>query len=147
MAGSSPMRRTSCSRIPGTWGREVATSARNGYSAVRRTSVRSSPRAAGTNPHPGWGVRVFVRSGFDGVAELLADVVELLPEGPAYYPREQRTDLPHEVQVAELIRERALQLTRDEVPHAVPVAREELADRVARATLFVETESQKQIMI
>ena len=83
----------------------------------------------------------------DGVAELLADLVELLPEGPAYYPREQRTDLPHEVQVAELIREKALQLTRDEVPHAISVELEELADRVARATLFVETESQKQIMI
>jgi GTP-binding protein Era len=83
----------------------------------------------------------------DGVAELRDDLVALLPEGPAYYPTEQRTDLAPEVQVAELIREKALQLTREEVPHAISVEVEELAERVVRATIFVETESQKQIVI
>ena len=83
----------------------------------------------------------------DGVPELRAELVELLPEGPPFYPREQRTDLSTEVQVAELIREKALQLTREEVPHAISVELEELTDRVARATLYVETESQKQIVI
>jgi GTPase len=83
----------------------------------------------------------------DGVAELREDLVALLPEGPAYYPTEQRTDLAPEVQVAELIREKALQLTREEVPHAISVEVEELAERVVRATIFVETESQKQIVI
>jgi GTPase len=83
----------------------------------------------------------------DGVAELRDDLVALLPEGPAYYPSEQRTDLAPELQVAELIREKALQLTREELPHAISVEVEELSDKVVRATLFVETESQKQIVV
>jgi GTP-binding protein Era len=83
----------------------------------------------------------------DGVGELRDELVGLLPEGPLYFPPEQRTDLPPEVQVAELVREKALQLTRDEVPHAITVEVEELTDRVARAVVYVETESQKQILI
>ena len=83
----------------------------------------------------------------DGVAELREDLVALLPEGPAYYPTTRRTDLAPELQVAELIREKALQLTREEVPHAITVEVEELDEKVVRATIFVETESQKQIVI
>jgi GTPase len=83
----------------------------------------------------------------DGVGELRDDLVALLPDGPAYYPAEQRTDLGPEVQIGELIREKALQLTREEVPHAISVEVEELTEKVARATIFVETESQKQIVI
>jgi GTP-binding protein Era len=83
----------------------------------------------------------------DGVGELRDELVQLLPEGPLYFPREQRTDLPVDVQVAELVREKALQLTRDEVPHAITVEVEEIEERVVRATLFVETDSQKQIMV
>ena len=55
----------------------------------------------------------------DGVDELRGDLVFLLPEGPAYFPDGQKTDLTLEEQVAEVIREKALQLTRQEVPHAV----------------------------
>src|SRR5439155_13212408 len=69
------------------------------------------------------------------------------PEGPAYYPREQRTDLEPELQIAELVREKSLQLTREEVPHAISVEVDEVTDKVVRATIFVETESQKQIVI
>jgi GTP-binding protein Era len=83
----------------------------------------------------------------DGVAELRAELVELLPEGRPYYPREQRSDVPPEVQISELVREKALQLTREEVPHAISVELQELTDSVVRATLFVETESQKQIVV
>jgi len=83
----------------------------------------------------------------DGVPALRDELVALLPEGPAYYPREQRTDLSPEAQIAELVREKALQLTREEVPHALSVEVEELADKVVRATIFVETESQKQIVV
>ncbi len=83
----------------------------------------------------------------DGVNDLREELVALLPEGPAYYPREQRTDLTPETQVAELIREKALQLTREEVPHAISVEIEEVTDKVVRATVFVETDSQKQIVI
>jgi GTP-binding protein Era len=83
----------------------------------------------------------------DGVHALLDELVALLPEGPAYFPRDTRTDLPLEVQIAELIREKALALTRDEVPHAVTVEIDELADKVVRAFVYVETESQKQIVV
>jgi len=83
----------------------------------------------------------------DGVADLRAELVALLPEGPLYFPQEQRTDLSVEHQVAELIREKALWLTRDEVPHAISVEVEELGDPVVRASILVETDSQKQIVV
>jgi GTP-binding protein Era len=83
----------------------------------------------------------------DGVAELRQELVELLPEGPLYFPEDQRTDLSVEAQVAELIREKALALTRDEVPHAITVEVEQLGDTSIQADLVVETESQKQILI
>ena len=83
----------------------------------------------------------------DGVGELREELVSLLPEGPAYFPEGERTDLPLELQVAELVREKALQLTREEVPHAVSVEVEELPDDAVRANVFVETDSQKQIVV
>jgi GTPase len=83
----------------------------------------------------------------DGVGELRDELVALLPEGPLYFSQEQRTDLSPEVQVAELIREKALWLTRDEVPHAISVEVEELEERAVRASILVETESQKQIVV
>jgi GTP-binding protein Era len=83
----------------------------------------------------------------DGVPELRDELVQLLPEGPAYFPPEQRTNLPLELQLAELIREKALQLTRDEVPHAITVELEEISEKVMRANLIVETDSQKQILV
>jgi GTP-binding protein Era len=89
---------------------------------------------------------VSARTG-DGVADLRAELVELLPEGPLYFPPDERTDLPLEIQVAELIREKALALTREEVPHALSVEVEELSEKVVRADVLVETESQKQIVV
>jgi len=83
----------------------------------------------------------------DGVTALREELVELLPEGPLYFPEEQRTDLPVDAQVAELIREKALALTRDEVPHAITVEVEQIDDEAVTAELLVETESQKQILI
>jgi GTPase len=83
----------------------------------------------------------------DGVAELRGDLVSLLPEGPAYFEREQTTDLSVEERVTEVIREKALHLTREEVPHALLVEVEEIGDRVVRATIYVETESQKGILV
>jgi GTPase len=89
---------------------------------------------------------VSARTG-DGVDELREELVELLPEGPAYFPPDQRTDLTPDIQVAELVREKALALTRDEVPHAITVEVEELGEKVVRAILYVETDSQKQILV
>jgi GTP-binding protein Era len=83
----------------------------------------------------------------DGVPDLRDELVSLLPEGPLYFPREQRSDLPPEAHIAELIREQALRLTRDELPHAITVEVEEIGDKVVRAEILVETDSQKQIVI
>ncbi len=83
----------------------------------------------------------------DGVGELRDELVGLLPEGPLYFPPEQRTDLSVETQIAELVREQALRLTKEEVPHAVSVEVEEVEEKVVRANVFVETESQKQILV
>ena len=83
----------------------------------------------------------------DGIGELRDELVGLLQEGPLYFPREQATDLGEGEQVAELIREKALWFTRDEVPHAISVEVEELGEKVVRAFLLVETESQKQILV
>jgi len=83
----------------------------------------------------------------DGIGALRTDLIGLLPEGPLYFPPEQRTDLSPEVQITELIREKALWLTRDEVPHAISVELDELGEKVVRAFILVETESQKQIVV
>jgi GTP-binding protein Era len=83
----------------------------------------------------------------DGIADLRSELVALLPEGPLYFPPDQRTDLSIETQIAELVREKALQLTRDEVPHAISAEVEELGEKFVRAVILVETESQKQILV
>jgi GTP-binding protein Era len=83
----------------------------------------------------------------DGIEELRDDLVLLLPEGPALFPRDQQTDLTVVERVAEVIREKALHLTRDEVPHALTVEVEELDERRVRAFVLVETESQKGILV
>ena len=83
----------------------------------------------------------------EGVDELRDDLVSLLPEGPAYFPDGDTTGMTLEERVAEVIREKALQLTREEVPHAVTVEVEELGEKVVRANLYVETESQKGILV
>ncbi len=83
----------------------------------------------------------------DGIPDLRRELVALLPEGPLYFPADQRTDLTVETQIGELVREKALQLTRDEVPHAISAEVEELGDKFVRAVILVETDSQKQILV
>jgi GTPase len=83
----------------------------------------------------------------DGIGELRADLVSLLPEGQPYFRREQTTDLTVEERIGEVIREKTLQLTREEVPHAVTVDVDEITEKVVRASLYVETRSQKGILV
>ncbi|HEY7792861.1 MAG TPA: GTPase Era [Gaiellaceae bacterium] len=83
----------------------------------------------------------------DGIDELRDDLVSLLPDGEPYFPRESATDQTAEERITELIREKALELTRDEVPHSISVEIDELDDKRLRAFVLVETESQKQILI
>jgi GTP-binding protein Era len=83
----------------------------------------------------------------DGIGELRGDLVSLLPDGPLYYPPETDTDMPLETRIAELVREQALRLTKEEVPHAVTAEVVEIDDKRVHVRLYTETESQKQILI
>lgn len=83
----------------------------------------------------------------DGVETLKRDLVGLLPEGPRYFEEGTLTDLPLEEQIAELVREQALAVTREELPHAISVELEELEEDRVRALVYVETESQKGIVV
>jgi len=83
----------------------------------------------------------------DGIAELRSDLLSLLPEGPRYYPEGEVTDMPLEARIAELVREQALRLTREEVPHALTAEVVEIDDRRVHVRIYTETESQKQILI
>jgi GTP-binding protein Era len=86
-----------------------------------------------------------------GIGELVRALVALLPEGPLLYPEDTRSDLPRERALAELIREKALRRTHDELPHSVEVLVEEIEEQDdltrVRALLWVETESQKKILV
>jgi GTP-binding protein Era len=64
-----------------------------------------------------------------GLKELIAGLTTLLPEGPFLYPPEERSDLPSDIHLAELIREQVLRRTREEIPHAVEVVVEEIEPR------------------
>jgi GTP-binding protein Era len=83
----------------------------------------------------------------DGIGELRGDLVSLLPEGPMLYPAGEVTDMPLEARIAELVREQALRLTREEVPHALTAEVVEIEDGHIHVRLYTETESQKQILI
>jgi GTPase len=83
----------------------------------------------------------------DGIDELRFDLASLLPEGPLYYPPETDTDMPLEARIAELVREQALRLTKEEVPHAVTAEVVEIDEKRVHVRLYTETESQKQILI
>ena len=87
-----------------------------------------------------------------GLDPLVEKLVELMPEGPFLFPPEQRSDLPSDVLLAELIREQVLRRTRDELPHAVEVQVQEVATRddgvvEVHAQIWAETDSQKGILI
>lgn len=87
----------------------------------------------------------------DGVDLLLRTLVKYLPEGPPYFPEEQYTDQPERFLAAEIIREKVLQHSRQELPHAVAVLldRFEEGERLTRvlATIYVDREGQKGIVI
>jgi GTPase len=86
-----------------------------------------------------------------GVGVLLDLLLERLPEGPAYFPTDAVTDQPLEVRLAEMVREKALAVTRQEVPHSIAVVVEELEESdtmtTVHAALIVERDSQKGIVI
>jgi len=96
-----------------------------------------------------------------GLPDFVAALAERLPEGPLWFPADMTTDQSPEVLIAEFIREKALRLTYEEVPHAIGVALDELEEVPAKAsgkdpsaaltrifaTLYVEHNSQKGIVV
>lgn len=86
------------------------------------------------------------------VEELLTEAKKFLPEGPKYYSSDMVTDQPERLIIAEIIREKILHVTEDEVPHSVAVDVEEMTERkksltYIRAVIYVERDSQKGILI
>lgn len=83
--------------------------------------------------------------------KLVEAIIDLLPEGPMYYPEDMITDQIEQFIVAEMIREKILHLTQEEVPHAVAIEIEEMLERndkmYIRAFIYVERDSQKGILI
>ncbi|MGI6550020.1 MAG: GTPase Era [Syntrophomonadales bacterium] len=82
---------------------------------------------------------------------LIDTLFKYLPEGPLYYPEDEYTDQPERFIIAEYIREKALYLTREEVPHSLAVEIEEFETRsnliYVRAAIYTERDSQKGIII
>jgi GTP-binding protein Era len=87
----------------------------------------------------------------ENTEELLNTIFTELSPGPKYYPEDEVTDRPERFIMAELIREKVLQLTRDEIPHSIAVAVEEVEEKRSlvkvRAVISVERDSQKGIII
>ena len=89
----------------------------------------------------------------DGVELLAGLIVARMPEGPPYFPMDQVTDQPIAQVIAEIIREKAITIMREEVPHSIAVLVEEILPgerddvRVVHANLYVERDSQKGIVI
>ncbi|MDD2554715.1 MAG: GTPase Era [Desulfotomaculaceae bacterium] len=88
----------------------------------------------------------------ENLSSLLETLENYLPPGPKYYPDDMVTDRPETFIMAELVREKVLQLTSQEIPHSVAVVIEELEKRpndviAVRAVIYTERESQKGILI
>ncbi|KIY22694.1 MULTISPECIES: GTPase Era [Mesobacillus] len=89
----------------------------------------------------------------NNIDRLLQQIKERMPQGPQFYPADQVTDHPERFIVSELIREKALHLTREEIPHSLAVVIEKMERQPEKqmvhvmATIIVERDSQKGIII
>jgi len=83
----------------------------------------------------------------EGVDELVEALIERLPEGPRYFPRDMVTDVPEAFWIAELVREQLLAIVRDELPHSIACRVTEYEWPRIRCEVPVERESQKGIVI
>jgi len=97
-------------------------------------------------------VPISAQSG-DGVARLLAEIAPFLKPGPRYYPEDMVTDLPERFIVAEMVREKIMRRTREEIPYGVAVQVETFTEKpeqnlvVIQALIHVERESHKRILV
>lgn len=83
----------------------------------------------------------------EGVEELIAYLVQRLPEGTAMYPTEMVSETPDEIWIAELVREQLLAITHDELPYSIATRVTEFDKRHVRCEIIVERESQKGMVI
>lgn len=83
----------------------------------------------------------------EGVADLIADLAERMPEGERLYPSDMITETPDEVWIAELVREQLLAVMRDELPYSIATRVTEFDGRRVRCEIVVERESQKGMVI
>lgn len=88
----------------------------------------------------------------DNLDEVLSMLDKILPEGPKYFPDDMITDQPERLIISDIVREKILLKTRDEIPHAIAVDVDEMKERAdgttyVRATIYVERDSQKGIII
>jgi GTPase len=123
----------------------------NKIDATGRAEVANALRAASGLGDFQEYVPVSARTGL-GVDLLLELMVSTLPEGPEYYPPGTSTDQPPAAFVAELVREKLLERTREEVPHSIAVVTDDFEERPdgvveIRARIVVERDSQKGIVI
>ncbi len=150
------------SRTPGEESRMAAEAARRAgvpvVVALNKCDRASADEVAAWEPWLGehLGAAEVVRMSAlraEGLQALVEAIVRRLPAGPPYFGEEDLTDQPVRSLVQEIIRGRAMALTREEVPHAIAVEVEEIAPRpergltYVRATLHVERPSQKKILV
>ncbi|QKY69486.1 GTPase Era [Lentibacillus sp. CBA3610] len=88
----------------------------------------------------------------NNMTHLLDELTNFIPEGPQYYPEDHITDHPERFIISELIREKVLELTREEIPHSIAVVIENIEERQSdtvfiQATIVTERKSQKGIII
>lgn len=126
------------------------------FVALNKTDVATAEALAASeafarNALPGAPVYQITATEAGSLRQLLADLVEALPEGPFLYPVDALTETPEREVAEELIREALLEQLREEVPHAIAVTvdswREKTGHWDIRATLHVERNGQKAIVI
>ena len=89
----------------------------------------------------------------EGVDELLKLIIQLLPEGPKYFPEDILTDLPERFVAAEIVREKVFEFTKQEIPYSTAVVVDRFKENPQKklvsisATINVERDSQKGIII
>jgi len=88
----------------------------------------------------------------ENVGLIVDELTALMPEGPAYFPTDMVTDQPEQIVIAELVREKYLARLREELPHSLTVAVEDIEERAngvtyIRVRVIVERDSQKGIVI
>lgn len=128
------------------------------YKVMDNYKALSDPAVRSENPAPdartiAWldvvPISALANKNVDKLLDLIVDQME---EGPQYYPEDMVTDQPEKFVIAEFIREKILQLTREEIPHSVAVEVEQLERRdsgtvYVAAAIYVERDSQKGIII